>query len=64
MGSSTAGSTGTYLYTLCRNFLIIHPNDLGLSLFQRRDIKLQIDIRVNVLDLVEVLKKVKHMRKR
>ena len=54
-GPSTAGSTSTYLYTLCRNFLIIHPNDLGLFLFQRRDIKLQIDTKVNVLGQVEVL---------
>ena len=69
-GSSTTGCTGTYLYTctLCRNFLIIHPYDLGLFfisnmkivdffMFQRRDIKLQIDTKVNVLDLAEILKK-------
>ena len=47
----------TFFYTLCRNFLIIHPNDLGLFSFQRRDIKLQTDTKVNILGLVEVLKK-------
>ena len=48
---------GTYLYILYCNFLIIHHNDLGLVLFQSRDIKLQIGTKVNVLGIVEVLKK-------
>ena len=56
MGSSTASSTSTYLFTFCYNFVIIHPNDLG-HLFQRRDVKLQIDIKFNVLGLAKVLKK-------
>ena len=55
---------GTYLYTLCRNFLIMHPNDLGLFFFQRRDIKLQIDTKVNVIGLVEVLKKCQTHKKK
>ena len=33
-------------------------------LFQRRDIKLQIDTKVNALGQVEVLKNVKHMWKK
>ena len=55
---------GTYLYILYCNFLIIHPNDLGLFLFQRRDIKLQIDTKVNVLDIVEILKKLQNTFKK
>ena len=55
-GSSTASSTSTYLFTFCCNFLIIHPNDLG-HLLQRRDVKLQIDTKFNVLGLAKVLKK-------
>ena len=55
--------TCTYLYTLCHNFL--HPNDLGLFyLFQSRDIKLQIDTKVNVLGLVEVLTKMSNTQEK
>ena len=53
--SSTAGSTRTYLYTLCHNFLTIHPNDLEPKTDRRA--------KVIVLGLVLCLKNVKHMRK-
>ena len=41
--------------------ITLHPNDMHRAvLFQRRDIKLQIDTKVNVLDLVEVFQKMSH----
>ena len=55
--SSTAASTCYIPVYFVMSLFIIHPNDLGLFLFQRRDIKLQIDTKVNVLGIVEVLKK-------
>ena len=54
-GSSTTDSTWTYLYTLY--------HDLGLFSFQRRHIKLQVDTKINVIGLLKVLQKVKHMTK-
>ena len=42
-------------------YFFIHPNDLGLFLFQRRDIKLQIGTKVEVLQkLSNTLQKVNH----
>ena len=59
-GSSTIDCTLTYLYTLYPNFLIMHPNDMDFFLFQRKHLKLQIDIQWTKLSK-STSRKVKHM---
>ena len=45
--------------------IFLNPNDLGLFFFiSKKRYQQQIDTKVNALGLVEVLKNVKHMRKR
>ena len=63
-GSSTASSTSTYLYTLCHNFLIIHPKDLGLFYFEEQILSYKLIPKSMHQAQQKYLKNVKHMTKK